>query len=635
MQSSKATSPDDFLSVDDRPEQKKDLLWQNSETQTSPKSTTPTIDTQESEMQTTPEKKSESIIQTSPIEFSQTSDQIESNVTEEVADEKELQTIKQEILTSELSVQTEPHEIVPTQEESVQFVPDTSEISSQTVAPVVGGEIIAHTNQKELELIESSLVENISVEKPKDDESLHEERFEPSGEPKEIEITEQSLIEQKYVPDIENLTSDNSKMLPLLSSQENMNKLPVEQVEIFKESLSEHTGDVITLPYKEKVEEQNVSFLQPREEDSSSIISGSFANDFDTKETITDTTSTPDTSIEIQIHATVEIDGVTSPDSTSQEITITEDSSEDLQSKSKRQKRKRQRHRTVEIRETIQPEEKLEFVSTVLQPINYDNSLISKVAQEDLKSSDQHIDLSIVEQINLSEEPLMSITSTFIEKEKSASFLQPIPSDDIKTKSRDHKNSERNIIRKAEAAKLMLNKVKNSEKLERPSHLSNLLHISTLENPISEKSFEEKLSEVSEDLNALKGAVEEKNIIVIEQTFVTVVETISTWLETIESRIFFGRECPNGPSCNDAQTFANLKDEVNHVTKQIKELENMLVAVEGDYPEQDRQDVRQCIKALENQAKVIEEIANEGELHLTVELARWNEFLKGVNDVSK
>lgn len=184
-----------------------------------------------------------------------------------------------------------------------------------------------------------------------------------------------------------------------------------------------------------------------------------------------------------------------------------------------------------------------------------------------------------------------------------------------------------------QAIRLITDRVKSLQNTNESSHLGNILHIAHLEEVTTERLAEERSSDVRRELAQLRNAVQENDVVVVEETLVTVVETISTWLETIEYRIFLNRKCPTGPSHEDTRTFIELKDEVNHVEESIRELDNIWKQVEPAYPEEERERLQECVNALEHQVKIIEHVTTDGEKHASSQLARWDEFLNGVNNV--
>lgn len=184
-----------------------------------------------------------------------------------------------------------------------------------------------------------------------------------------------------------------------------------------------------------------------------------------------------------------------------------------------------------------------------------------------------------------------------------------------------------------QTTRLIADRVKNLQNTNESSHLGNILRVTHLEEVATEKLAEEHLLDVRKKLAQLRNVVYKNDVVVVEERFVTVVETISTWLETIEYRIFLSRKYPSGASHEDTQTFVELKDEVNHVEESICELNNIWKQVEPTYPEDERERLRECVDALQHQVKIIENVTTDEEKNATSQLARWDEFLNEVNDI--
>ena len=205
----------------------------------------------------------------------------------------------------------------------------------------------------------------------------------------------------------------------------------------------------------------------------------------------------------------------------------------------------------------------------------------------------------------------------------------------ILAEAKEYQIRRDSIVQKTQTAKMISERVKSFPNVKQTSHLSNVLHIATLSQiPVGELPGQ-RLSIIKEELAHLEIVAQEHNIIVMEQTLVTIVETISTWLETIEYRVFIERESPDGPSHGDECNFIKLRDEVIQIEDIIKELDRIWRSVEESYPEEEREKIQECVDALEYQTKAIEEITNDAEIFTNAELARWDEFLNGVNNVSR
>ncbi|XP_043492345.1 nuclear anchorage protein 1-like isoform X2 [Polistes fuscatus] len=186
---------------------------------------------------------------------------------------------------------------------------------------------------------------------------------------------------------------------------------------------------------------------------------------------------------------------------------------------------------------------------------------------------------------------------------------------------------------KTQTTRIISDRVKSLNNAAEMDHLGNVLHVARLSEVTTDKSAEERSLNVRQELTQLRNAIEENDVVIVEETLLTVIETISTWLETIEYRIFLNRECPSGLSHNDAKTFIELKEEVDHVAENIRELDDMWKLVEVNYPIEERAVLRECFDALEQHAKAVEHVTNTSEECANNHLAKWDELLNGINNI--
>ena len=204
----------------------------------------------------------------------------------------------------------------------------------------------------------------------------------------------------------------------------------------------------------------------------------------------------------------------------------------------------------------------------------------------------------------------------------------------ILAEAREYSVTPRNqLLQRTHSTRMVSERLNNLPKAKETNRLSNILHVATLDDVREAKPVEVRASQIQQEFAQLRNAVHEENIVVVEESLITIVETISTWLETIEYRIFLGRDSPSGPNYDDTRTFINLRDEVNYVESSVKELDQIWTELEGKYPEEERGRIRECVEALEHQVKAIENVTRDGERYTNAELARWDEFINGVNNV--
>lgn len=181
-----------------------------------------------------------------------------------------------------------------------------------------------------------------------------------------------------------------------------------------------------------------------------------------------------------------------------------------------------------------------------------------------------------------------------------------------------------------------IERVKNLQNASRTTHLSDVLYLATLHEIITEESIEERNFNVQRNISALREAVEKKDVEEIQQTVITTVQTITTWLETIEYRIYLARQqTADGPSRERVQELSNLKSEISNIENNVTELQSALNEAGDVYNEDERNRMKNYIEFLQGQVKVIEEVTEENQQLAVADLTRWEEFVTGVNDLNK
>ncbi|XP_057659193.1 muscle-specific protein 300 kDa-like [Diorhabda carinulata] len=181
-----------------------------------------------------------------------------------------------------------------------------------------------------------------------------------------------------------------------------------------------------------------------------------------------------------------------------------------------------------------------------------------------------------------------------------------------------------------------LERVKNLQNAKKSTHLSNVLHLATLNEIITDETIQQRNDNIQKNLNLLQEAVERKDVVIIQQTVITTVETITTWLETIEYRIYVHRQQTlEGPSEARVQEFSELKQEITKIENKVDQLQSVIRQTDDIYNEDERQRIKSYIESLQQQVKVIEEVTEENEQIAAEDLKRWNDFVEEVTNINQ
>jgi len=180
--------------------------------------------------------------------------------------------------------------------------------------------------------------------------------------------------------------------------------------------------------------------------------------------------------------------------------------------------------------------------------------------------------------------------------------------------------------------KIITDRVKNLENINESNHLSNILHMAHMEE-ITVENFAEKFSpDVQKKLMQLKVNVQKNDILQTEETLVSLIEMISTWLITIEYHVFLNKQSPIKPSWQEnAKRFNQLTNEANNVEKSIIELNDVWRLVKQNFSEDEQEKLQACLDAFKYQIKMTKSISVGNEKHANIQFKKWDDFLKDVN----
>lgn len=169
----------------------------------------------------------------------------------------------------------------------------------------------------------------------------------------------------------------------------------------------------------------------------------------------------------------------------------------------------------------------------------------------------------------------------------------------------------------------------------RNARLSNVLHLATLSEVVTEEPVEHRIQTVDENLSTLQKSIETRDTVIIQRTVITIIETISTWLETIEYRVYLNRQnSSEGPSEDKVKEFNDLNKELESIEEQIGKLTSNLDQAGDLVSAADKKRMSTCFDNLKEQIQAVETVTQENSNQAVQDLKRWNEYITIVHKIT-
>lgn len=158
---------------------------------------------------------------------------------------------------------------------------------------------------------------------------------------------------------------------------------------------------------------------------------------------------------------------------------------------------------------------------------------------------------------------------------------------------------------------------------QQPTPLTDVLHLATLSEQIKEIPTYQRMEEVNNGLKNLDLAIRNGDKTIIHTTVITVIEKVSTWLETIEYRVYLIRQNSNeGPSEQKMDNYNQLNTELSTIKANVKQLEGQLA--HADKPTQS--ELSECVDTLKEHIDAVEQVTQQNQAQDIKDLDKWQNF---------
>ena len=146
------------------------------------------------------------------------------------------------------------------------------------------------------------------------------------------------------------------------------------------------------------------------------------------------------------------------------------------------------------------------------------------------------------------------------------------------------------------------------------------------------ETVEEIQETVAIHLKDAKAAISRKQVVVIQQTIITIVETVSNWLDKVEYKISTIKRIKT--INQKKEELKNIKDEIEVIEETVDELvevTDMAVEVMND---ESKVTISSCVNSLSEHVKIVKLHRQQSEDELSDSEDKWDEYLEGVKTVS-
>ena len=189
----------------------------------------------------------------------------------------------------------------------------------------------------------------------------------------------------------------------------------------------------------------------------------------------------------------------------------------------------------------------------------------------------------------------------------------------------EESNSENESVGKmkflTDFLKRKVNKVSNDESPVTES-LFTITEVSSFE------SMEETKTKVKDHFQNVREYINQRKIVVVQKTIITIVETVSRWLDNVEYKILKVKKIKSIQK--KKQELKNIRDEIEVIEETVDELVEVTEMAVEIFNDEARVTVSSCVDCLREQVQTVKLFHQKSENELEESEEHWEEFLAGV-----
>ena len=175
----------------------------------------------------------------------------------------------------------------------------------------------------------------------------------------------------------------------------------------------------------------------------------------------------------------------------------------------------------------------------------------------------------------------------------------------------------------------MLNlRLDHLNRIQPTTQTSSMRYSATTTKVTVNESVEERVVQLRDNLTALKTAVMRKEVVVIQHVIITIVRTVTQWLETIEYRVYTIKQTKSMD--RRIEEIQGLNEEIRIVEESLQTLEEVTVLAVDVVNEETSLLLHNCVRSLQQQMQSVREVTKRGETEIHQIQRQWNDFLQRI-----
>merc|ERR1712130_762605 len=147
------------------------------------------------------------------------------------------------------------------------------------------------------------------------------------------------------------------------------------------------------------------------------------------------------------------------------------------------------------------------------------------------------------------------------------------------------------------------------------------------------QSTEEIKETVAGDLLKTRSAIKKKRTVIIQQTIVMIVESVSNWLDKVDYRISTVKKIKT--INQKKQELKSIKEEIEVIEETVDELVEVTEMAVEVIDDESKVTVTSCVSCLKDQAKVVKLYHQQSEDELSDSEDRWEEYVEGIKTIER